>query len=559
MIILGINANVHDSSVAVLEEGRIRYATEEERLNRKKHFGGFPEKALRRALDIVGGPERIDLVVHPWLPWRFYRYELRENLPRLFGRRVFLHLHQIFAAHNDLAAYLNIERRFRRPPWRGRFAHCEHHLAHAASAFYASPFAEAAILTMDARGEAASTRFWVGRGTEITPLGEIRLPHSLGHLYAQITAYLGYGSNDEYKVMGLAPYGRPAYKAWFDGAVELQPRGRYRIRRRHMDYYRGFTAELLRLGPPRSDGTHPDQWQKDMAASLQTRFEDAVLHMTAWLRTSTGMKNLCIAGGCGLNAVVNGRIAREGGFEGVWVQPASSDAGLSLGAALWGAHGLLGQPRTPAMDRADLGDEFSEEEIERTLRRFKIRYARMDNPERTGAEIIAAGGILGWFHGRSEFGPRALGRRSILADPRRPDMKDRVNSVIKNREGYRPFAPACREEDVAEYFEWGGALPFMIFVFPVRQAWRDRLPAITHVDGTARIQTVRRRDNERYWSLIGHFRDLTGVGVVLNTSFNLQGEPIVNSPADAVRTFYSSGLDALLLERFLVRKDGVPS
>jgi carbamoyltransferase len=555
MKVLGINANVHDSSVCLIEDGRVAYAVEEERLNHQKHFGGFPERALARALEWAGGMAQVDLVVHPWQPWRFYREELSEHLPRCLSSKAFLHLHQLCRSHDEMAQYLMIDRRFRKDPAVRRYATCGHHLAHAASAFFASPFEEAAVLTYDARGEDVATVLWEGRSGRLRELRRFRLPHSLGHLYAMTTRYLGFASGDEeYKVMGLAAYGKPAHKDWFDLALSLLPDGGYRLSREHLDFYRGFTRGMLALGPPCKDGHRPDQRQMDIAASLQARFEEAALHLARWLRSETGMRNLCIAGGCGLNGVANGRLAREAGFEEVWVQPAAHDTGLSLGAALWGWHALLGGKRSPPMDRADFGDAFEGEAVTRTLDRCKIPYRTLEDPAREAAGLIASGRIVGWVQGRAEFGPRALGNRSILADPGLPDMKDRMNAVIKQREAFRPFAPACREEDVARYFEWGRPLPFMVFVFPVRREFRGRLPAVTHVDGSARIQTVRRDVNERFWSLLGHLEALTGLGVVLNTSFNLQGEPIVNDPADALRTFYASGMDALILDRYLVTK-----
>lgn len=555
MKVLGINGNVHDSSVALIEDGRIAYAIEEERLNRVKHFGGFPEKALARAVDIAGGWGAIDLVVHPWLPWRFFRHEAAENLARMWGRHFPAHAHQLVRSADDLAGYLNIERRFRRDPQVKRFAHCGHHLAHAASAFLCSPFEEAAVLTCDGRGEDESTVLWHGRGTSLELLRGFALPDSLGHLYATVTRYLGYAhDHEEYKVMGLAAYGKPRFRGWFERAIEILPDGGYRVPRAFLEYYRGFTPAMAELGPPWKDGDHPTSREMDIAASLQARFEEAVLRLAQWLREATGSRNLCLAGGCALNGVMNGRLARESGFERVWVQPASNDAGLSLGAALWGWTSLLGRPRPPAMDRADLGEACEGKVVTETLDRFGIAYREIEDPARTAAELIAGNRIIGWVQGRSEYGPRALGNRSILADPRRADMKDRVNAVIKFREAYRPFAPAVREEEVSEYFQWSGALPFMVFVFPVRPEWREKLPAVTHVDGSARIQTVKREANPRFWDLLSHLKQLTGAGVVLNTSFNQQGEPIVTDTADAVRTFYSSGLDAMIVDRWLVTK-----
>lgn len=551
--VLGVNGNIHDSAVCLLEDGRIVYAVEEERLNRRKHYGGPPERALATLARETGIDWRAaDHIALPWKAWRFLAHNLREDLARVWTRPA-LHLHSLAHTLDLFARHLQFEKRLRNA---GRPLHVvEHHLAHAASAFFVSPFEEAAILTWDARGEDTSTLLSYGKGLDIEAIRRIRLPHSIGHLYAQITDYLGFGKNDEYKVMGLAAYGSPVHKAFFDRALALLPDGDYRIDRRFLDYYRGFTEELLREGPPRGPGEPVTQFHRDVAASLQARLEEAAFHLADFLRRETGSRNLCIAGGVGLNGVANGKLLARGGVDGLYVQPAAGDSGLAIGSAFHVWHTVLRRPRAGfVMRRADFGPAFSQESVAATLRRCKVPFRVTENPAEEGADRIARGEVIGWFQGRSEFGPRALGHRSILADPRDGAMKDRVNALVKNREEFRPFAPALLAEETREYFDADPPFPFMIVVLPVRPEKRPLLGAVTHVDGTARLQTVSRPDDPLFHELISRFKARTGVAAILNTSFNVQGEPIVHTPEDALRTFFASGLDALLIERCLITK-----
>ncbi len=552
MRILGLNGNVHDSSVCLLEDGRIRYAVEEERLNRQKHFGGVPEMALAEVERLLGGSlDGVEWVVIPWLPGRYLRYGIVSNLPRLLSRPA-LHGHALVDAVDQYIRYRNMEKRYALAP--RRLATVDHHRAHAASAYYVSPFDEAAVLTYDARGEDVSTALWHGRGNDLRLVERIPMPHSLGHLYAQITRYLGFGPNDEYKVMGLAGYGSPRFKPFFDRLCRLRPDGTYRIDRSFLDYYRGYSAPLLALGPPRGEGEPIGDFHRDVAASLQAKFEEVALSLATSLRRRTGAKYLCVAGGCGLNGVANGRLLREAGYQDLYVQPAAGDSGLAIGAAVHLWNGVLGRPRGFVMDRVDYGPSYDDDAILSFLRKAKLPHERLEDVPGVAADLIVSGKVIGWFQGRVEMGPRALGHRSILADPRDPQMKDRVNRMIKNREGFRPFAPAVPVERVGEWFEADRPLPFMIVVLPVRPEARARLPAITHVDGTARIQTVSEGTNPLFHALLQAIGGRTGIPVVLNSSFNLQGEPIVCTPADAARTFYSSGLDALVIGSFLLRK-----
>lgn len=550
--VLGVNGNIHDSAVCLLDNGRIAYAVEEERLNRRKHYGGPPDLALASLAAAAGVDWReVDHYAIPWRPWRFLRRNLLDNLARLPGRPA-LHLHALANTLDQFGRHLQFEKRFR--ALEKPVAVIEHHLAHAASAFFVSPFAEAAVLTYDARGEDISAMLAYGRDRDIHVIRRVPLPHSLGHMYAQITDYLGFGKNDEYKVMGLAAYGTPRFKSFFEKAVRLEPNGRYRLDRRHIDYYRGYTDALLALGPPRRPDAPITDFHRDVAASVQAHLEEVCAHLAAFLRAETGSRNLCIAGGVGLNGVVNGRLLSGGGLDGLYVQPAAGDAGLAIGAAFHVWHTLLREPRGFVMRQADYGPAFSPEAVAAILDRLGIPSRVLPDPAEEAAERIAAGQVVGWFQGRAEFGPRALGHRSILADPRNPAMKDRVNALVKNRENFRPFAPAIPEEETRDWFDFDPPFPFMIVVLPVRPEKRALIPAVVHVDGSARVQTVHRERDPLFWRLIQAFKKRTGVGVVLNTSFNVQGEPIVNTPEDAVRTFYGSGLDALVLENRLVTK-----
>ncbi len=552
--VLGLNGNIHDSAVCLLEDGRIAYAVEEERLNRRKHYGGPPDKALATLAREAGVDWReADHYAIPWKPWRFLAHNLAEDLRRLPGRPG-LHLHSLVNTLDTFGRHLQFEKRFTalgKP-----VAVIEHHLAHAASAFFVSGFEDAAILTWDARGEDMSTMLAYGQGLDIHVIRRIRLPHSLGHLYAQITDHLGFGKNDEYKVMGLAAYGKPRFREFFAKTVRLDGPGRYTVDRRFLDYYRGYTPELLALAPPRKPGEPVADVHRDIAASLQAHLEETAFHLADFLKKETGSKNLCIAGGVGLNGVVNGKLLASGSWDGVYVQPAAGDSGLAIGSAFHVWHTVLRNPRGFIMDRADFGPAFTQAAVEETLTRLKIPFARVEDPAAAAAGRIAAGEVVGWFQGRAEFGPRALGHRSILADPRDPAMKDRVNALVKNREEFRPFAPAILEEDTRLYVDFAPPFPFMIVVLPVKPERRGDIPAAVHVDGTARVQTVSRKASPLFWNLISAVKQKTGVGVVLNTSFNVQGEPIVNTPEDAVRTFFGSGLDALVIEKCLVTKSG---
>lgn len=467
-----------------------------------------------------------------------------------------------------------------------------HHLSHAASAFFCSPFEEAAILTVDGVGEWTTAALGAGKGKEIKLLKEIRFPHSLGLLYSAFTAFLGFEVNEgEYKVMGMAPFGFPRYADKVHKLVRVEEDGSFEL---NMDYFsfhhstdRTFNAKFTDLfGAPRDPGTHfftpntgypsyfgerpgnydelgkQNQHYADVAASIQAATEEVLLKMANHAQKETGLKNLCLAGGVALNSVANGRILRETPFEEIFVQPAAGDSGGALGAALYGHHVVLGEPRTFVMEHAYWGEEHDDASTQAFLRESAIPYERFEDDggliDRVVDEL-SAGKVVGWLQGRFEWGPRALGNRSILADPRRAEMKDIVNTKIKFREPYRPFAPSVLAERAGEYFDLRDAVRhsparFMLYVVNVKQEKRGAIPAVTHVDGTARLQAVDRVTAPLYYRLIERFGEATGVPVLLNTSFNLRGEPIVNSPAEAFQTFQASEMDCLVLNRYLIEK-----
>ena len=469
-----------------------------------------------------------------------------------------------------------------------------HHVSHAASAFYASGYERAAILTFDGVGEWTTTTWGVGRGNDIEIEGEIKFPHSLGLLYSVFTAFLGFEVNDgEYKVMGMAPYGKPKYLPRVRKLVKTYADGSYRLNMEYFTYHRSadhaYSAKFVELfGKPRPRDMHfftkssgypsyfgekPSNWAQlcelnqkyaDIAASIQTFTEETILRLANHVFDKTKMENLCIAGGVGLNSVANGLLLRRGPFRRVFVQPAAGDDGGSLGAALYSYHAILGKKRRFVQDDCYFGADFSESEIEKFLKSKKIKYAKMAQEKLTSflASEIEGGKVIGFYHGRSEWGPRALGARSIMADPRRDTMKEIVNTKIKFREPYRPFAPVVLEEKARDYFEVDGLehqdlTKFMLGVFPVRRDKRKVIPAVTHVDGSGRLQIINRHQNRRYYDIVKKFGDKTGVYVLLNTSFNLKGEPIVNSPENAFNTFSKSGLDILALEKFVVLKEDI--
>jgi carbamoyltransferase len=592
VLILGVSCYFHDAAAALLRDGQLVAAAEEERFSRKKHDFGFPENAIEFCLRSAGiQAAELDYLVFfekPFLKFERLLLTSMQTFPR--SLKVFREAMLTWLGDKIWIRHL-IQNKLGLPGEKILFS--EHHLSHAASSFLCSPFDEAAILTIDGVGEWTTASIGVGKGTRVRLLKEIRFPHSLGLLYSAFTAFLGFEVNEgEYKVMGMAPFGVPEYVDQVKKLIRLHDDGSFEL---DMDYFsfhhssdQTYNQKFAALfGPPRSPeayfftersgypsyfGDKPSNYNQlcqenqryaDIAASIQVVIEEAVLNLARQAYRETGSKNLCMAGGVALNSVANGRVLRETPFEGLYIQPAAGDAGGALGAALFGYHTVLGQPRSFVMEHAYWGEEHSAAQTEEFLKSNGIAYHRCANEEELIArcvESLAAGKVLGWQQGRFEWGPRALGNRSIIADPRRADMKETVNLKIKFREPFRPFAPSVLAERADDYFELGGGdgkypSRFMLNVAPVRAEQQPIVPATTHVDGTGRVQTVVRQWNPRYYSLIESFGQLTGVPVLLNTSFNLRGEPIVNTPAQAYSTFARSGIDLLVLGDYLVRKE----
>ena len=596
MRILGISAFYHDSAAAVVIDGEVAAAAQEERFTRKKHDARFPRHAIAYCLehcdcrvsdfDAVVFYEKplikFERLLETYLSFapRGFR-SFRMAMPvwmreKLFQKRMLARELRKFAPDFDAERQLLF---------------CEHHLSHAASAFYPSPFEEAAVLTMDGVGEWGTTSLALGQGKTIKVLKEIHFPHSIGLLYSAFTYYLGFKVNSgEYKVMGLAPYGEPKYaQKILDTIVNLKSDGSFHLDQRYFDYCTGLTmtngafADLF--GEPVRDPASDllTQFHMDMAASIQAVTQEAVLRLARSVRAETGQSRLCLAGGVALNCVANGKILREGIFDEIWVQPASGDAGGALGAALVGYHTYFDRPRKlngsgpDGMHGAYLGPSFEGPAIERALREAGAKFAKLGDDELIDAtaQALADGKAVGWMQGRMEYGPRALGARSILADPRSPSMQKTLNLKVKYRESFRPFAPSVLREEVGSWFELDTDSPYMLLVAPVRSERRramseaerelfgidklnvprSEIPAVTHVDYSARVQTVHKETNPLYHALISRFRALTDCPVLVNTSFNVRGEPIVCTPQDAFRCYMGSEIDVLAIGNYFLRKE----
>jgi carbamoyltransferase len=591
MNILGISCYYHDAAAVLLQDGQLIAAAEEERFTRKKHDYDYPTNAIQFCLESGGiKGQDVDYAVFYEKPFRKFDRILMTVLQtypqsyKVFRESMITWMIDKLWVGSKIAADLDIPRE--------RILYAEHHMSHAASAYLCSPFDEAAILTVDGVGEWVTGTWGVGKGNNIELRKQMYFPHSLGLLYSAFTAFLGFEVNEgEYKVMGMAPYGQPRYvdKVW--KLIRQERDGSFTL---DMDYFcfphsteKTFNNKFAQLfGEPRPPkmlffthgsgfptyfGDPPanfaelckaNQHYADIAASIQQVTEEVLLGMAQALHKETGLKKLCMAGGVALNSVANQRILRETPFEELFVQPSAGDGGGALGAALWADNMLLGHPRRYRMDHAYWGKEYTPAEIQGFLDQNHIPYQHIvDNDSLLDqtVERLQNGKVIGWFQGRFEWGPRALGNRSILADPRNPNMKDIVNTKIKFREPYRPFAPSVLAECAETYFDLPNAMEhypgrYMLYVVPVRPSKHSVLPAITHVDGTGRLQTVFRDSNPRYYQLIERFGQATGVPAVLNTSFNLKGEPIVNTPANAYSTFAKSEMDTLVLGNFLVDK-----
>ncbi len=560
--ILGISCFYHDSAAALLKDGVLIAAASEERFTRVKHDPGFPERAISYVLGVAG--ITIDDVDHlgfydkPMLKLERLLLSHLQNFPK--SKEQFL-LGMPLWMKEKLPIRRVLQKRlgWKRPVW---FA--EHHVSHAASSFFCSPFEEAAVLTVDGVGEWATSTWGTGRGNTLELNGEIRFPHSLGLLYSAVTAYLGFKVNSaEYKVMGLAPYGEPRYVDRLKQVIDIADDGSFRL---NMDYFvfdwdMRMTNEAffeLMGAPPREPEGPMEEFHKDVARSVQEIVNEIMIKQANALHERTGMKNLCLAGGVALNCVANGHVLRETPFESVFVQPAAGDAGGALGVALWIHCMVLGNPRAWTLDTAQWGPAFSPEEIEPVLQHYGATYTRIDDEAELVAETarhIADARVVGWFQGRMEYGPRALGGRSILGDPRVVDMRDRINLKIKFREGFRPFAPSVLAEKAGEWFDLRGHdSPYMLLVADVLEDKRT-IPAVTHVDGSARVQTVHAETAPLYHSMIRAFEEQTGCPLVINTSFNVRGEPIVCTPEDAFECFIRTHMDTLVVGPFLLRKE----
>ena len=560
MNVLGISYNYHDAAACIVSDGVVVAAAEEERFSRDKHDSRFPAQAIGYCLRAAGlGTRALDAVAFYEKPAR--KLERVLQIGKAYAPR---------SAENVAAQFpslitdgMNVETTIRdRLDFQGPVYFSEHHLSHAASAFYVSPFEESAIMTVDGVGEWATCMQFSGSGTHIVPRREIRYPHSLGLLYSTLTAFLGFCVNDdEYKVMGLASYGTPRFRAELDQLIALHEDGSFTLALPYFDYMYDretmFSPEMERLlGPPRRKGESITERHSDIASSLQALTEDVMVGLATALRREQGSRNLCLAGGVAYNCVANSKIVARAGFEKVFIQPAAGDDGAAMGAALWASHTLLNQPRRIGQHNTLLGPEFSAAEIEPRLVAFGLKFEGLDDEAlcRRVASLINDGFVIGWFQGRMEFGPRALGGRSILANPCLPDMKDILNARVKFREEFRPFAPAVTEEAAAEYFELDGISPFMLMTPRVRPERAAEIPSVTHADGTARVQTVSHLHQPLFYRLIECFGEASGTPVVINTSFNIRGEPVVCAPDDAIKCFMGTDIDFLAIGPFLVSK-----
>jgi carbamoyltransferase len=592
--ILGISALYHDSAAALIEDGRLLAAAQEERFTRKKHDSGFPKHAIEYCLaEAHAGLSDVDFVVFYDKP--FLKFErlletylafapsgftsFRTAMPLWLKEKLF----QKDLLRRELKAYAE------EYDWQSRLLFAEHHLSHAASAFFPSPYEEAAVLTMDGVGEWCTTSCGRGAGNQLEICKEIHFPHSLGLLYSAFTYYTGFKVNSgEYKIMGLAPYGEPKYaQLILDNLINVKDDGSFRLDMQYFDYCTGLTmtndkfAALLGQ-PARKPEVWMTQFHMDVAASIQAVCEEVVLRLTRSIAAETGARNLCLAGGVALNCVANGKVLRDGRFENIWIQPAAGDAGGAVGAAFAGYYLYKGQLRSIGNERdgmrgAFLGPSFDQHGIESRLKAAGARYTTHSEAEviELTAQALAQGKAVGWMQGRMEFGPRALGGRSILGDPRSPEMQKILNLKIKYRESFRPFAPSVLSEDVDEWFDLDTDSPYMLLVADVKKRHRkpmtaeqqalfgieklnvprSSIPAVTHVDYSARIQTVHKDTNPLYHSLIARFKEMTGVPVLVNTSFNVRGEPIVNTPEDAFRCFMGSEIETLVIGNCVLEKD----
>lgn len=576
MYILGVNAYHGDSSAALLKDGVLVCAFEEERFNRVKHWAGFPLNSIKACLAdqnitlseidfiTIGRDPKANLL-YKSLALMKNRINLKWLAQRLQNSQKVGNIHNDFFKHFpevDLSKLKSLVKNI------------EHHRSHLASAFFPSPFQKSALLTIDAFGDFSSCMLGTGDGNKITVFNQVRFPHSIGIFYTALTQYLGFAHyGDEYKVMGLAPYGKPVYTDKLKDVIQTTPDGLFKL---NLDYFihhkEGVKTNIFekndptpsilysdylveQFGPLRKKGEELTQYHRDLAASVQRITEETIFHLLTHLHQKTGLDQVCIAGGVAQNSVANGKITRNTPFKKVYIPSAGHDAGIAAGSAMYYYHQVLNKPRVEPIYSAYTGSHFSNEQIESVLKENNVQYTRYSDEElyQLVAERLVNAGVVGWFQGRAEFGPRALGGRSIIADPRRTDAKDLLNAKIKRRESFRPFAPSILKEYVSEYFEVTDEVPFMEKVFPIKPGKHKEIPAVTHVDGTGRLQTVDRNVSPRYYALIETFRQKTGVPILLNTSFN-ENEPIVNTPQEALNCFLRTQMDMLVLENCVVSR-----
>jgi len=563
MYILGFNCYAFNSAACILKNGKLIASAQEERFNRKKIYGGFPLNAINYCFSEAGiTADDLDYVGFHWRP--FHQIHRRAALIlRYLPYASYLYNSHAFKWFDILNVKSEFNKRIVSPTRKKSsysFIRVKHHICHSASSFLLSPYDKAAILTLDGTGEAASTMMGFGEDNHIRILKEIFYPDSLGYLFVALTHYLGFlPESDEYKLMSLASYGEDRFYEDFKKIIVLKPEGGYTIDTNYFNYQKGIRNPWVsekftkNFGPIRNPEEPIEQRHKDIARALQKRLEDAALHMARHLYKITGSRNLCLAGGVALNSVMNGRLLRESPFENIFVQPAANDAGTCIGSALYIYNSILGNHRQYIFRDAYLGPSYPDVSYRKALDEKGLGYEYLTDEKllQMTAELLSEGKIAGWFQGRMEMGPRALGNRSILADPRNPAMKEILNSKVKHREGFRPFAPSVLLESAREYFECDIHSPFMLFVFNVRPEKRSVIPAVTHVDGTARVQTVDVQENPLFWKLIKEFEKTTGIPILLNTSFNVMGEPIVCSPGDAVECFLKTQIDFLVMGNYI--------
>ena len=569
MYILGISCYYHDSSAALVKDGKLVVAAQEERFTRKKHDIDFPINAIEYCLKHAGITIKdIDYI-------GFYEKPLLK-FERVLAQHVEMFPRSLHTFYKALPSWINEKLRVpktikKRLKYKGDIFFVEHHLAHAASCYLLSPFKEAAIFTIDGVGEWTTTTYGYAKGNDITLLKQIEFPHSVGLLYSAVTAYLGFTvNNSEYKVMGLSPYGNPdRYYEDFKKLIDIKDDGSFKLDMSYFVYHykmRMPGKKFIKLfGPERSKDDPLEQRHKDIAAALQKVSEEVILKSLNHIYKEIGIKNLCIAGGCGLNSVANGKVLSSTNFKEIFMQPDPGDGGTSVGAALYVYNTILRRQRSFILKDAYLGPSYSTEKVKRFLDANKIKYYTFKNDKeliKTAAKLIHNDNVIGWYQGRMEWGPRALGSRSILSNATNPKMQDILNLKVKHREKFRPFAPVVCDDDALKYFECDNPVPtptdFMLMVYPIRKKYHSIIPSVTHVDGSGRLQTIRKEQNPLYYGVIKEFGKLSKVPILINTSFNIRGEPIVCSPYNAYKCMMGTGIDYLVMDKFLIKRSDNP-